>query len=62
MATTSKLIRKLKRDLAGLRRIPETNREAELADVREEICRSMLADLMAGRPLQRSPAADHVRG
>lgn len=45
------LIRKLERDLRGLEAVPPRQRENELADVREDICRAMLRDLYAGRPL-----------
>ena len=51
MLTTSEVIRKLQRDLAGLQRVPSGRREDELADNRAEICGAMIADLMAGRPL-----------
>lgn len=57
--TTSELIVKLERDLAHLQHIPEPRRADELADVREEVCRSMLKDLLAGRPLV--PDSDRVR-
>lgn len=59
--TTSDLIRKLERDLAQLQRIPEARRANELADVREEVCRSMLNDLLAGRPLQGTQDGHRVR-
>ena len=55
MTETSKLIRKLQSDLRRLQRIPAWRREAELADVAEEIVSAMLADLYAGRPLYTGP-------
>jgi hypothetical protein len=59
VTTTSELIRKLERDLAHLQHIPEPRRAHEVADVREEVCRSILNDLLAGRPLV--PDSDRVR-
>lgn len=47
----NRLIGKFERDLQGLSKIPARMREAELADIREEICHAMLRDLRAGRPL-----------
>lgn len=51
------LISKLERDLRGLERMPARWRETELADIREDICRAMLLDLHAGRPLVRAKLA-----
>jgi len=53
--TTSELIAKLERNLASLRRIPARRREAELADVREDVCLALIRQLKGGRPLQSSP-------
>lgn len=61
MLTTSELISKLERDLAHLQRIPGSRRADELADVREEVCRSMLSDLLAGRSLDGTPDGHRVR-
>lgn len=47
MTTTSELIRRLERKLAALQRIPPRRREAEPADIKEEICQTLLADLQA---------------
>jgi hypothetical protein len=51
--TTSELIRKLERQLAAAQRVTADRREHECADVIEETCRAMLADLLAGRDLVR---------
>jgi hypothetical protein len=61
MLTTSELIGKLERDLAHLQRIPASRRVDELADVREEVCQSMLNDLLAGRRLDGTPGGHRVR-
>ena len=42
---------KLERDLRRLEAISPARREAEHADVAEQMCRALLADLRAGRPL-----------
>ena len=59
--TTSEHIRTLEQNLAHLQRLSEPRRADELADVRDEIFRSMLIDLLAGRSLDGTPDADHVR-
>lgn len=51
--TTSQLITKLERRLAAAQRVSAHRRDAECADVIEETCSAMLADLYAGRPLER---------
>jgi hypothetical protein len=51
--TTSELIRKLERKLTAAQGVPAHRREDECADVIEETCRAMLADLYSGRELQR---------
>lgn len=52
--TTSQLIAKLERRLAAAQRVPADRRDAECADVIEDTCRAMLADLYAGRPIDRA--------
>lgn len=49
--TTSELIPKLERRLAAAQRLPAARRDDECADVIEDTCRDMLADLYAGRSL-----------
>jgi hypothetical protein len=46
-----RLIRKFEADLRRLQRIPLRRREAEHADIAEQTCRTMLANLYAGLPL-----------
>jgi hypothetical protein len=55
-----RLISRFERDLRGLELMPARWREAELADIREEICRAVLLDLRAGLPLvpARGAASD----
>jgi hypothetical protein len=51
--TTFELIRKLERRLAAAQPAPATRGDAECADVIEDTCCDMLADLYAGGTLER---------